>query len=458
MDVLIPAAGLASRAFRLRRPRPGGFLARQATFRDRFSARSPEERRGRAITLSVLAVGLALVVVGAASCHRRLDPAPPGLPGHETAPVIRVRLSGGAVTTATIHTTGAYRLRRGTTVVAEGYSALSPVDVRRSGGLWHVNSAAYAGGELIVEAVGAGSVGFGRKPYRGKLRLVAAGPDRMSVVNHLDVESYLAGVLANELYGDWDLAAYEALAVAARTFALYHLTTASEQSTFDLAADTSAQVYRGLDSETDKSRLAVANTFGVVLAAGPAGDERIFLAHYSACCGGRVNPVEVLRDAEDTEPFRGGQHCDDCRRCRYYRWPDVAVPRHEVYQALVARWPKARGLGGLAKLRVKKATGWGRPIMVEAVGTGGKTFTVRAETLRHALRRRYRSAPQVKRLRSMNCTLRTHGELVIFADGRGHGHGVGLCQWGAQGKARKGWTARQILEFYYPGAKRFRVY
>jgi len=45
-----------------------------------------------------------------------------------------------------------------------------------------------------------------------------------------------------------------------------------------------------------------------------------------------------------------------------------------------------------------------------------------------------------------------------FSDGRGFGHGVGLCQWGAEGKAEAGWSGEEILRYYYPGAMMFRVY
>ncbi|MFW6133897.1 MAG: cell division protein, partial [Planctomycetota bacterium] len=59
---------------------------------------------------------------------------------------------------------------------------------------------------------------------------------------------------------------------------------------------------------------------------------------------------------------------------------------------------------------------------------------------------------------SVNCDIRTEGNDIVFADGRGFGHGVGLCQWGAQGKAEAGWSAERILEFYYPGARLIRAY
>ena len=69
-----------------------------------------------------------------------------------------------------------------------------------------------------------------------------------------------------------------------------------------------------------------------------------------------------------------------------------------------------------------------------------------------------RHMPAAGRLYSMNCKMRDLGDAIEFHDGRGFGHGVGLSQWGAEDKARRGWTAEKILEFYYPGAGIFRAY
>ena len=54
---------------------------------------------------------------------------------------------------------------------------------------------------------------------------------------------------------------------------------------------------------------------------------------------------------------------------------------------------------------------------------------------------------------SANCQWQMSGDNVIFHNGRGFGHGVGLCQFGAEGKAQRGWRGEQILGAYYPGAK-----
>jgi stage II sporulation protein D len=61
-------------------------------------------------------------------------------------------------------------------------------------------------------------------------------------------------------------------------------------------------------------------------------------------------------------------------------------------------------------------------------------------------------------VRSTDCDIRLTDTEVIFENGRGWGHGLGLCQWGMEGLARQGRTAADILRVYFPGAKITRVY
>ena len=98
----------------------------------------------------------------------------------------------------------------------------------------------------------------------------------------------------------------------------------------------------------------------------------------------------------------------------------------------------------------------GRAVWVDAVGNDGKKVRLRGEDVRLALI--FNGPPAAKKLYSMNCRIVDRGKFIEFADGRGFGHGVGLCQWGGQAKALKGWSPERILQFYYPGATLYRVY
>ncbi|HOD79898.1 MAG TPA: SpoIID/LytB domain-containing protein [Phycisphaerae bacterium] len=356
----------------------------------------------------------------------------------------------------TVSTTAGYRLYVGPQVVSESAEPAATVIVRRSGGRWAFNTMMLDGADVVLEPVG-GLLKVGPIAYRGRLRFRVGGNEQVAVINHVDLESYLAGVLPRELYASWSQETYRALAVAARTFALYNLRQGGGSRDYDLGADESSQCYGGQSAETDKSWQAVRSTHGLVLAYGQPGRERIFLAQYSSCCGGCVNDAAVIRSCEDIPPLRGGQACDDCRAASRYRWPAVRVSKTDLYDALAVCYPKARELGGVSTIRATSTTSYGRTVWIDVIGTtAGKSIRIRAEDLRLALLRG--RVPAGKTLYSMNCQINDVGDHFTFTDGRGHGHGVGICQWGAEGKAQKGWSGEQILGYYYPQAKLLKAY
>ena len=441
-------------------------------------------RRATPVPIRLLVgAGAAWAALFVCGCDGKPSVPPPVVEGQ--VPTIRVLLTAAPVAEMAVATGGAYRVLAGGHVVAESSEPLPICRVSRRAGAWRLGSTPAPGDELRLESVpdggsnrgsnrgsNPGTGGLETSPtvtgletsgwvaldqtcYRGRMVLRSAGPDTFHAVNHVDIESYLAGVLPKELFPGWHLQTYCALAVAARTFALYQKVHFGPNHAYDVTGDQRSQVYGGLSAETDKSRQAVRTTRGVVLTCGETGRERIFLTQYSACCGGWVNPAAVLRDAPDLPPLAGGQRCDDCRDAARYRWQPVTVGKAALFQALATANAAVRRLGGVQTVRVRSATDFGRPLWVEVVGPGG-TAVIRADEVRLALLRH--GPPAAKKLYSMNCTIRDLGASLEFCDGRGFGHGVGLCQWGAEGKARRGWAGEQILDFYYPGAKRFRAY
>ena len=378
--------------------------------------------------------------------------APPGVPA------IRVRL-GSAVQTLNLSTTGPYRIRVDGRDIAGDSRAMPPTRARRlSGGVWQFNNVTALGEKAEIVALEESFVRLDQTCYRGLIRLVPENPDGFFAVNQVDLENYLAGVLSRELLNGWSLETYRALAVAARTFAEYQMATQGKTREWDVGSDQSSQVYGGAAAETPKAWAAVRGTKGVVLGYGPAGREQILFAQYSSCCGGHVNGAFVLRDCDLSEPYRGGQSCDDCRASQRYRWPAVSISKSVLLSALAASCgDEFADMTRLREIRTVSTTDYGRPVWLDIVGVNGQSVRLRAEDLRLALFRQGLTGGKGG-LYSMNCRIRDAGDRVEFTDGRGFGHGVGLCQWGAEGKARRGWRAEQILAFYYPGARLYRAY
>ncbi len=403
------------------------------------------------LRLATLAVAAVLLVTVFCGCRGPLIP--PAI--NSAGPQIRVLLTGSPKPSVELSTTSGYAIYLDGRAIEQKQTSMPRRLITRDGQIWRVGSISAPGRQLTVVPVPASLVRLGEKYYRGSFELIPTADGRFNVVNHVNTDAYIAGVLARELYADWSEATYRALAVAARTYGL-HRRAMRRGEFYDVMSGQADQVYGGYLAETKRSRKAASSTMGWVLAAGQAGDEKIFLTQYSACNGGYVNPAAILRDAPDIEPLAGGQIDPDGRSCPRFAWATVTVSKERIYKAVCDQYSKASEIGGLSSIKVAKQTSFGRALWLDLVGPAGKSIRLRAEDLRIALLRA--KLPEAKGLYSMNCKIRDMGDSIAFAGGRGFGHGVGLSQWGAQDKAKRGWAAEQILRFYYPGAKIFRAY
>ncbi|MFB3890517.1 MAG: SpoIID/LytB domain-containing protein [Phycisphaerae bacterium] len=413
--------------------------------------------RRKVVPLVSLAALACIIAAGAlSSCYHSDGPSPDRV-RPESPAVVRVKLTSHGPD-ATVATTAGYQVLIDGRQFSQSSSPMPAVTVRRAGGAWRIGNRSGAGQTLEIHVAEGGLVQFDDARYRGHLRLIATG-ESFIAVNHVDMESYVAGVISKELFPAWSVETYKALAVAARTFARYEAMNFGATAAYDVADDQSSQVYGGQSAETAKSLSAARATAGLMLTYPQGGQDRIFRAQYSSCCGGVVNSADVLKTVALIPPTTGGQHCDDCSDAPHYRWPPVRVSKADVYRAVLQSYPSAASLNGaVTDIRVASTTPYGRMMWLDIIGrNGAESIRLRADDLRLALLHYHgpsgKSASPAAALYSMNCRIRCTGLFVEFYDGRGFGHGVGLCQWGAEGKARKGWAYTQILGFYYPGAK-----
>ncbi len=368
-------------------------------------------------------------------------------------PVVRVLLARPQADATVATLNGAYYLKADGRLFMRGEDAFS-CTVRRTGGVWRLAGRQISANTIELESPG--GVVLGGKAYRGKLVMTADGPQRFSVVNHVDLESYLAGVLPKELFPRWHLEAYRAQAIAARSFAMYHMLSTGANRTHDLGDTVASQVYGGMSAETDKAWRAVSSTQGMVLVAGQDGENRVFMAQYSSACGGHTNPAGVLRNVPDVAPLHTSRPCGYCSFSSKYRWPTVRVSKAEIFSKLCRNDNRFASLGALETIRTISQLSHGRPVWVDVVGTTGAALRVRAETIRLALI--FGGSQAAKRLYSMNCEIVDAGAYIEFRNGRGYGHGVGLCQHGAEGMARAGKTGEEIMGFFYARATIVRAY
>jgi stage II sporulation protein D len=307
---------------------------------------------------------------------------------------------------------------------------------------------------LTLEPAQAGEfVRIAGKDYRGKVE-VRRGEGGLVVIDQLSFEEYLGGVVAAEL-GVSDEPSFEAVkaqAVIARTYAVKNLGRHRRQG-FDLLATVSDQRFDGVAGETAVAWRALAETRGQVVTYDGAAIEAFF---HSTCGGRTAAGREVftyadrpyLRSVSDTDP--DGQAW--CRSSPRFQWT-------ESWDAAALATALRRGL----RLEAEEA-GTVRSIEVTA-----RSATGRATALRVRLRgrdvtvdgsnavRRALPPADLDLLRSATFTLTTRndGERIgrLELSGQGAGHGVGLCQWGAIGRARAGQGYPAILSAYYPGTR-----
>jgi len=314
---------------------------------------------------------------------------------------------------------------------------------------------------VVVRAADGGVVELRGATYRGAMLVQSAGRRGLTFVNRLDVESYLLGVVPKEL-GDVDESVFEAIkaqAVAARTYAVKYMGRRANLG-FDVYPGTQDQVYGGVRAERELVTRAVRQTAGEVLT---WGGEPI-TAYYHSTCAGRtaaidevwnVAPVPYLVSVVDVDP-RTGEAWD--RASGRFQWTErwsgtqmVAVLNRTLADSL-----RGRRIHDLFDMDVLSRTQSGR-VRAMRIDTDAGSFIVGRDRVRWIL------APvRGGILNSSKFDVRVErsgGQVAsVVAEGGGWGHGIGMCQFGAMGRARAGQDYRTILDAYYPGARLTRMY
>ena len=331
-------------------------------------------------------------------------------------------------------------------------------------------------GPLRIESQG-GFLRVNHRQYRDDLYLYSLNGDCM-VVNHLDIEKYVAGLLNSEMSSAWNLETLKAQAVAARTYAIFQMREASDLNAnkrampFDLDSSVKDQVYEGAHQERYKAIRAVSETQGQVLSF--AG--RPIKAFYHSTCGGHTETPEKVWGVR--LPYLKAVKCGFCERSPRFKW-NFTLTLKEVAQKLSAR----KLISGVLKgIRVANRNSMGRASDVEALeelsqtaglprtlaaatvsdhsradSVGPMPLTQPLERVRRLTAAQLRDTLGVSLVRSTDFHVAQAGDWLAFA-GHGSGHGVGLCQWGAKTMGEKGYAYKEILKKYYPLAEITKIY
>lgn len=317
--------------------------------------------------------------------------------------------------------------------------------------LWQVQ---YAGGRLVARAngkrvetrrllaspSGEALLTIGTHPdqmrrYRGTLEWVWR-EGKLLTLNWVRLDDYLKAVLPVEMPKEFPLEALKAQAVASRSFTLRRLNRYREWG-YDLCDHQPCQLYGGVDAEQPTTSEAVDATEGQVL----LFEGSVFEAVYFSSCGGHTAPIEtVMPRARPLAPLRGVPDRDREGK------PYCALAPNLEWSFLLASDQLRKlfpSLGTPRNLSIQNRAPTGHVAQVMIQGTHRRLVLPGAEL---------RAKVGTALIRSLTFTVEKESEGWRLS-GRGWGHGAGMCQWGAQGRALSGQTYETILQAYYPGTR-----
>jgi stage II sporulation protein D len=293
---------------------------------------------------------------------------------------------------------------------------------------------------------------IGDTTYRGALIIVPGEAGKFTVVNYLDIEDYLRGVVPLELgiRSREEIEALKAQAVAARTYTYRQLIDRCAEP-FDMVATMADQVYGGVAAEYRESDLAIKSTADLIMT---AGDSVIF-AYYHSTCGGMTADVNEAWGKPSRSYLRSIKDCDGsgkawCRVSAYFTWEERWPWKQFsaiVLQSLQKLDPQTRFKGVVTGISVERRFACGRVRRATITGSGW-SYDCGADQLRYILRRGIAGNPI---LRSSNFSVTSKDRNIVTLSGKGYGHGVGMCQMGAVGRAQAGQNFVTILKSYYTG-------
>lgn len=288
-------------------------------------------------------------------------------------------------------------------------------------------------GALTIVPKENGVVWIGDRWYRGTVRLIAAGRG-LTVVNNVELEQYLLSVLGAEMNGNWPKEALKAQAVTARSYALQKREASIRSGKpYDLYNTQVSQVYKGLQTESQGTLQAVAETAGQVL----VHNNQLIEAYFHSSAGGCTEPSENVWTA--SRPYLKSVRNNF----------DQGTPVSEWSRTLSAsELGNIFGVGTVQRVEPVKLTSCGRVQEMRIVGDR-RAVVVSGERIQGALNLRstlFAMTPQ-------QIASKSGGKptMQFVVNGRGFGHGVGMSQWGAYNMARQNYNYQQILQQYYTG-------
>ncbi|MDB4896634.1 MAG: spoIID [Firmicutes bacterium] len=344
-------------------------------------------------------------------------------------------------------------------------------------------------------------ISYNRKPYRGEFEVLVNTKDkRLSVVNVLNLDDYLMGVVPKEMPTSWPAEALKAQAVAARTYAILNKGKYNNEG-FDMTDTTMDQAYGGLAGEKPSSNGAVAATAGQVLTY--AG--KLAGTYYHSSSGGHTENNEIIFQSAPIPYLRGVEDYDNVPGNTKYSWTYTYTPDEFAKQLASAsaaigpvvgaepagvigssgrpsRWSLKGVLSSITLTAEQVRWAFGLPSSVRTITVktaqpgngdhiyqpGEQVYAVGANGVTQARNVQDSTVVGASGVQQFPAdgVLVAHGPAgqsggtsptpttgAVEVTGGGYGHAVGMSQWGAYGMATQGKSYAEILTHFYQGTK-----
>lgn len=293
------------------------------------------------------------------------------------------------------------------------------------------------------------------KKYRGVINIFEKNSG-IKIVNRLSLEDYVKGVMTKEMpvgNGNENYEALKAFSICVRTYALNKLN--EKKDLYDIYPDTKDQVYGGVDGETDYTNKIVNETFGEVL----TFNDKPATVFYHSTCGGFTEdvdnvfsktPIPYLVSKED-----GNEHY--CKISPRYEWTESYS--EEIF---IDRLFKSKLIDNIdyeinnIEVISRFESGRVNELKIFLLDKDGNEKEV--SLFGNSMRSIIRTSDNKSILKSNNIEISLDENKNVIIEGKGSGHGVGMCQWGAIGQSKKGFNYFEILNHYYPGTSVQKVY
>ena len=287
--------------------------------------------------------------------------------------------------------------------------------------------------------------------YRGIIQILPHGQN-IRLVNIVYMEDYLRGVVPPEIgkRTENELEAVKAQAVTARTYAMAHLQQYPNEP-FDLKSSVYDQVYEGARVENKLVNKAIDATAGIVA----SYQDKLINAYYHSTCGGMTDDISQVWDRQSLPYLKPVADNGACSWSKYYSWKEVFTEkqlRGRIEQYMASDRGRDLRIGRIRDIKVIKRTPGGR-VATLAVYTDTDIYRFYRDRIRWVIGRT--SNPDLilpSDKFDVYIERDNNGRLqAVTFKGSGYGHGIGMCQCGAIGMSREGWTFDKILKHYYKG-------